>query len=184
MRRPPAGSGSRSAPATVAVPAVGLSSVVSMRSVVVLPAPFGPRKPTISPSSTVRSTPRTASTRPLRLENVRARPQASMIAMPVSFRSLPAVRARVAGPGLGLVRRQLRQELRELVMPANLGVRLHHGPVHHRGLDRPDVSLGQEPPPLLVHHARRAHHPPPPRLRHARRLLPVLPGSPNGQRHP
>ena len=32
-------------------------SVASMRSVVVLPAPLGPRKPKISPSATVRSTP-------------------------------------------------------------------------------------------------------------------------------
>ena len=30
-------------------PALGISSVVSMRSVVVLPAPFGPSRPTISP---------------------------------------------------------------------------------------------------------------------------------------
>ena len=36
----------RSAPATVAVPAVGLSKVVSMRRVVVLPAPLGPSRPT------------------------------------------------------------------------------------------------------------------------------------------
>ena len=32
-------------PATVAVPEVGRSSPESMRRVVVLPAPFGPRKP-------------------------------------------------------------------------------------------------------------------------------------------
>ena len=82
-RAPRAGSRSRSAPATVAVPAVGRSSVVSMRSVVVLPAPFGPRKPTISPSPTVRSTPRTASTVRLRLLNVRASPRASIIAIVV-----------------------------------------------------------------------------------------------------
>src|SRR5690348_12344769 len=55
-----------------------------MRSVVVLPAPFGPRKPTISPSPTVRSTPRTASTVRLRLLNVRASPRASIIAIVVS----------------------------------------------------------------------------------------------------
>ena len=79
--RTPSGSRSRSAPATTAVPEVGRSSVVSIRSVVVLPAPFGPRKPTISPSSTVRSTPRTACTVRLRLLNVRVRPLASMIAM-------------------------------------------------------------------------------------------------------
>ena len=33
-----------------------------MRIVVVLPAPFGPRKPTISPSAAWRSTPATATT--------------------------------------------------------------------------------------------------------------------------
>ena len=32
-------------PSTVAVPEVGRTSPSSMRSVVVLPAPFGPRKP-------------------------------------------------------------------------------------------------------------------------------------------
>ena len=51
-----------SKPATVAVPDVGLRRVVRMRRVVVLPAPFGPRKPTTSPSSTSRSTPSTATT--------------------------------------------------------------------------------------------------------------------------
>ena len=44
------GSRRRSAPATVASPAVGVISVASIRSVVVLPAPFGPRKPKISPA--------------------------------------------------------------------------------------------------------------------------------------
>ena len=46
------GSLRRSAPATLASPADGvISSVASMRSVVVLPAPFGPRKPKISPGA-------------------------------------------------------------------------------------------------------------------------------------
>src|SRR5439155_11497912 len=36
-------------PATVAVPEVGHRKQVNMRIVVVLPAPFGPRNPTISP---------------------------------------------------------------------------------------------------------------------------------------
>src|SRR5215470_20298202 len=36
-------------PATVAVPELGHRKQVNMRMVVVLPAPFGPRKPTISP---------------------------------------------------------------------------------------------------------------------------------------
>ena len=51
-----------SAPATSAVPEVGGSSVVSIRSVVVLPAPLGPRKATSSPGSMSMSTPLTAST--------------------------------------------------------------------------------------------------------------------------
>ena len=50
-----------------------------MRSVVVLPAPFGPRKPTISPGCTVRSMPRTASTVPRLVLKDFARPLASII---------------------------------------------------------------------------------------------------------
>src|SRR6266852_9903565 len=41
-----------SKPATVAVPEVGGRKQVSLLMVVVLPAPFGPRKPTIWPFST------------------------------------------------------------------------------------------------------------------------------------
>ncbi len=50
------------APATHALPEVGGSSVVSIRRVVDLPAPFGPRKATSSPAATSMSTPLTAST--------------------------------------------------------------------------------------------------------------------------
>src|SRR6267378_2690481 len=39
-------------PATSARPALGARSVASTRTVVVLPAPFGPRNPKISPAST------------------------------------------------------------------------------------------------------------------------------------
>lgn len=42
-------SGDNSMPATVADPEVGVSSVPSVRTVVVLPAPFGPRNPNTSP---------------------------------------------------------------------------------------------------------------------------------------
>src|SRR6266436_3491958 len=49
-------------PATRAVPPLGGSRVASIRNVVVLPAPFGPRNPKISPRRTLRSTPATAST--------------------------------------------------------------------------------------------------------------------------
>ena len=53
-----------SLPATVAVPDVGSSSVVSMRTAVDLPAPFGPRKPYISPVEIARSISSTAHTSP------------------------------------------------------------------------------------------------------------------------
>ena len=45
-----------------ALPASGLSSVVRMRTVVVLPAPFGPSRPSTVPSRTSRSTPSSART--------------------------------------------------------------------------------------------------------------------------
>ena len=44
----------------VAVPEVGGVSPVSIRSVVDLPAPFGPRKPVMLPGSTVKETSWTA----------------------------------------------------------------------------------------------------------------------------
>ena len=69
-----------------------------MRSVVVLPAPFGPRNPTISPPATSRLTPRTASTRPAarcprpaRPGKLFRRPEAQMT---VSTMLLPAGRGR------------------------------------------------------------------------------------------
>ncbi len=48
-RRTAAGSAMTSCPATVALPVVGRSSVVSMRRLVDFPAPFGPRNATSSP---------------------------------------------------------------------------------------------------------------------------------------
>ena len=42
-------------PLTVALPAVGEMSPASIRTVVVLPAPFGPSRPKISPSPTVKA---------------------------------------------------------------------------------------------------------------------------------
>ena len=49
-----------SKPSTLAEPEVGGMRPISIRIVVVLPAPFGPRKPKISPRSTVKDTPLTA----------------------------------------------------------------------------------------------------------------------------
>src|SRR5690349_12785186 len=56
-----------SKPLTIAVPSVGVSSVVSMRISVDLPAPFGPSSPKTSPSSTVKLTRFTAVKSPKRL---------------------------------------------------------------------------------------------------------------------
>ena len=50
----------RSWPLTRMRPDVGFSNPAIMRIVVVLPAPFGPRKPWISPGATLRLTPSTA----------------------------------------------------------------------------------------------------------------------------
>ena len=58
-------------PNTSTVPASGRDSPSTMSMVVVLPAPLGPRKATISPGSTVRSRPSTAVTGPKRLVSPR-----------------------------------------------------------------------------------------------------------------
>ena len=55
-----------SSPATEAVPPSGCSRVASTRTVVVLPAPFGPSRPSTVPSSTVRLTPCSARVSPKR----------------------------------------------------------------------------------------------------------------------
>src|SRR5580658_5445533 len=56
-----------SKPATLAVPEVGGRKQVRMRMVVVLPAPLGPRKPTICPLSTSKEILSTATVRAYRL---------------------------------------------------------------------------------------------------------------------
>src|SRR4051812_16365090 len=60
-------SGASRSPATVAVPEVGATSVPSARTVVVFPAPFGPRKPKTSPRSISNETPSNATRSPKRL---------------------------------------------------------------------------------------------------------------------
>src|SRR5919199_6169490 len=61
------GSWPTSKPATSADPLVGRTRPVSMRMVVVLPAPFGPRKPNTWPAATSSVTSRTATNLPKRL---------------------------------------------------------------------------------------------------------------------
>src|SRR3954452_19007338 len=144
-RRTPTGSRSRSWPAIVAVPAVGRSNVVSIRRVVDLPAPLGPRKPTISPSSTDRPTPRTACTSRLRVLKVRARPLASMIAMGISSHSrLISVRAERL-PAVGDERGTLGEDRVDLVVPGDLRLHPHDLASHDRGGERLQVALGQQP---------------------------------------
>jgi hypothetical protein len=50
-------------PNSDAEPPLGRMSPIRMRMVVVLPAPFGPTKPKISPGSTANEMPSTATTR-------------------------------------------------------------------------------------------------------------------------
>src|SRR5690606_13203157 len=69
LRRTSSRSVTMSCPATRAVPEVGVASVHSMLIVVVLPAPFGPRKPNTSPGATSKLTPFTASKSPNRLRS-------------------------------------------------------------------------------------------------------------------
>jgi hypothetical protein len=60
-------SGVRGTPATTAVPEVGAIRVPSVRTVVVLPAPLGPRKPNTSPEAMVKETSSKAVRSPKRL---------------------------------------------------------------------------------------------------------------------
>src|SRR5580693_7994062 len=83
-RRTLPASATTSCPATVALPRSGRSSVVRTRTVVVLPAPFGPSRPRISPAATCRSSPSRACVLPKALR----RPRASMAGALVTF-SLP-----------------------------------------------------------------------------------------------
>src|SRR5579859_5803248 len=103
----------RSRPATRAVPPVGGISVASMRSVVVLPAPLGPRKPNISPAFTARSTPATASTMRLPDLKVRRRPCVS-ITSAVWTATTPAIigAVQLVPPG-GLLRLAFDAELQK-----------------------------------------------------------------------
>ena len=54
-----------SIPATVAEPESGANNVARIRTVVVLPAPFGPSTPSTVPSSTSSESPSSARTEPL-----------------------------------------------------------------------------------------------------------------------
>src|SRR4051794_34049699 len=63
---PGSGNSANGTPSTVALPAVGRARPSTMRSVVVLPAPFGPRNPVTAPSLTRNDRSSTAATSPKR----------------------------------------------------------------------------------------------------------------------
>src|ERR671919_316951 len=86
-----------SMPSISARPASGSSSVVRMRTAVVLPAPLGPRTPRICPRSTSKSTPHRASVSPNRL--------ASPSATTAGTRSQPTRRGAAVLPKSPSVRR-------------------------------------------------------------------------------
>ena len=68
-------------PSTSISPALGFSRPQSMRIVVDLPEPFGPKKPYTSRRCTVRSSPSTAASEPKRFVRPRARIAMSALAM-------------------------------------------------------------------------------------------------------
>src|SRR6266849_2234257 len=96
-------------PATRAVPAVGVSRVQRIEIVVDFPAPFGPRKPNISPWRTSRSIPRTASTSLYRL----TRPSAWITASTPVMAALDCTSASTAETSRVLA--QALQQIRELL---------------------------------------------------------------------
>ena len=66
MRRRRAMSSPGQRPRTAQLPDVGERKPISVRIVVVFPAPFGPRKPNTSPAATLRLNPETAVSEPYR----------------------------------------------------------------------------------------------------------------------
>src|SRR5439155_2496943 len=119
-------------------PLVGGKMPARMRMVVVLPAPFGPRKPTISPASTRNEMPRTASTAP----KVLVRSRTSIIAWPM----LP--------PGISNRGEQLRGELVQVRETAGgAGEVVVEGQVARQGDGaRPGGERGAQPALGVLHH--------------------------------
>src|SRR5690606_2437588 len=107
LRRTGAGSRSTSWPATLALPAVGSSSVVRTLRHVDFPAPLGPRNATSSPGATSMLTPFSASTAPAAVRYVLRSSLASLTRPPS-----PALTRAAAGRTPAAVRRA-RQRPRE-----------------------------------------------------------------------
>src|SRR6476646_5027625 len=92
------GACARSWPLMVIRPLVGLSRPAMMRMVVVLPAPFGPRKPWISPGATDRLTPSTAVKDPYFLTSVSTAIMGSGRLRPAMGRAVALGQGEIEGP--------------------------------------------------------------------------------------
>ena len=94
-----------SRPCTRAEPAVGRRNPISSRSVVVLPAPFGPRKPSTSPARTSSVSRSSASSRPYRFVSDSVRTTAGSVICPTASSCWHPVTQRRSGcPGRDQVR--------------------------------------------------------------------------------
>src|SRR5205814_111554 len=131
-------------------PLVGGKMPARMRMVVVLPAPFGPRKPTISPASTRNEMPRTASTAP----KVLVRSRTSIIAWPmrlpgISNRGeqlrgeLVQVRETAGGAGEVVVEGEIARERDGARPGGERGAQPALGVLHHRALPRREPEGGR-----------------------------------------
>src|SRR4029077_8699380 len=127
-----------SPPSRLASPPSLRSRPSRMRMVVVLPAPFGPRKACTSPVPTSRSSPSSATTRPYRLVSPAARSA-----------SLPIPPLYAAGPASGLLPLAVQPvenhveaelELRLVVAPAQRGGRVVVGPLVHHAHQMRDLA--------------------------------------------
>src|SRR2546426_9605412 len=131
-------------------PLVGGKMPARMRMVVVLPAPFGPRKPTISPASTRNEMPRTASTAP----KVLVRSRTSIIVWPmllpgISNRGeqlrgqLVQVRETAGGAGEVVVEGQVARQGDGARPGGERGAQPALGVLHHRALPRREPEGGR-----------------------------------------
>ena len=101
-----------SCPSNTIRPAVGSSSRVSSRPVVVLPQPDSPTRPSVCPAGTEKSTSSTACTAPTRCRMMMPRVTGKCLVSPVTWSSAPSApgTSDTAGPAAsaGVLTRLLR----------------------------------------------------------------------------
>ena len=98
LAAPPAGAAATSMPSTVARPASGRRMVVRIRTAVVLPAPFGPSRPSTVAGGTSKSTPSRATTAPKLLRRPSTTMAGPLVAAPWGWRSWGEVMASTVAP--------------------------------------------------------------------------------------